>query len=75
MELRFIDMILYASSCIYMFFESNMLKPLELTDQLFSLHNQIYVLPNHNSVIYISSIPTRLDENIYRNLNFKHMRN
>ena len=57
------------------FLKSNMSKSLELTDQLFSLHNQIYVLPNHNSVIYISSIPTRLDENIYRNLNFKHMRN
>ena len=57
------------------FLKSNMSKSLELTDQLFSLHNQIYVLPNHISVIYISSIPTRLDENIYRNLNSKHMRN
>ena len=28
-----------------------------------------------NSTIYISSIPMRLDENINRNLNFKHMRN
>ena len=68
-------MILYALSYIYMFFKSNVLKSLELTDELFSLHNQIHVLPSHNSVIYISSIPTRLDENIYRNLNFKQMRN
>ena len=28
-----------------------------------------------NSTIYISSIPMRLDENINKNLNFKHMRN